>query len=95
MKTDKQLECEVRAELMWTSINATRIVVEVDEGVVRLAGYVKSYAEKWNAEAAAKRVPGVNSLVVTLDVNWLPFDSPNHVDEGNFANNMLVGEFYR
>jgi len=33
--------------------------VSVDNGVVTLTGFVKSYTEKYEAEAAAKRVAGV------------------------------------
>jgi osmotically-inducible protein OsmY len=37
MKTDTQLQNDVMAELKWnTSINATKIDVEVDKGVVTL-----------------------------------------------------------
>ena len=67
MKTDQQLQSDVIAELNWEpSINATKIGVEVNEGVVTLAGHVDSYADKWNAEAAAQRkaksIPECNTV---------------------------------
>ena len=60
MKTDKQVQKDVIAELSWEpSVNAAQIGVEVKDGIVTLAGHVSSYAEKWNAERAAQRVSGV------------------------------------
>jgi len=60
MKSDKQVQRDVVAELGWEpSVNATQIGVEVSDGVVTLAGHVGSYAEKLNAERAAQRVAGV------------------------------------
>ena len=75
MKTEAQLKLDVAEELKWEpSVNATQIGVEVKEGIVTLAGHVESYAEKWNAEAAAQRVSGVKALAVEMDVK-LPGDS--------------------
>ena len=69
MKTDAQLQQDVTAELKWEpDISATRIGVEVNKGVVTLAGHVDSYAEKWNAERAALRVAGVMALTMELEV---------------------------
>ncbi len=69
MKTDSQLQQDVISELSWDpSIHATTIGVEVKDGIVTLAGHVQSYDEKWNAEKAAQRVPGVKALAVEMDV---------------------------
>ena len=69
MKTDVQLQADVIAELQWEpAVDATRIGVEVKDGIVTLAGHVTNYAEKWNAEHAAQRVSGVKALVVEIDV---------------------------
>lgn len=47
MKTDSQLQQDIRAELLWEpSIHAARIGVEVKDGVVTLSGQVDSYLEK-------------------------------------------------
>lgn len=74
-KTDDQLQRDVLAELKWEpKINATRIGVEVSKGVVTLSGHVDSFAEKWHAQQAAKRVQGVKILAVELDV-MLPNDN--------------------
>jgi len=69
MKTDTQLQNDVMAELKWnTSINATKIGVEVDKGVVTLSGHVDNYGQKWSAERAAQKVCGVKALAVEIDV---------------------------
>jgi osmotically-inducible protein OsmY len=69
MKTDKQIQQDVIAELKWEpSVNEAHIGVEVKDGIVTLAGHVASYAEKWNAEQAAQRVSGVRALAVEMDV---------------------------
>lgn len=72
MKTDSQLQPDVSAELTWEpSVHAARIVVEVKDGVVMLAGQVDSYSEKWSAERdtaanSAWGTPGVRSVVDTM-----------------------------
>lgn len=69
MKTDSQLKADIAEELTWEpSVNATHVGVEVKDGVVTLAGHVDSFAEKWNAEKAAQRVPGVKAVAVEMDV---------------------------
>ena len=69
MKSDKQLQQDVIAELNWDgAVEATRIGVEADGGIVTLSGHVGSYMEKWAAERVAKRVWGVKGLAVELDV---------------------------
>jgi len=70
--TDNELQPLVRSALDWEpSLNASRIDVAVEDGVVMLWGGVKSYAEKVEAERAATRVCGVkgvaNDLVVELE----------------------------
>jgi osmotically-inducible protein OsmY len=69
MKTDVQLQKDVVAELSWEpSVDSGKIGVEVIDGIVTLAGYVTSYAEKRAAEKAVQRVSGVRALAVELDV---------------------------
>jgi len=68
--TDKQLQQNVLQELDWEpEVRATDIGVSVHEGVVALSGFVDSYAEKFDAEDAAKRVFGVKGLANDLEVN--------------------------
>jgi osmotically-inducible protein OsmY len=69
MKTDSQLLADVQAELEWDpSFDNRGIVVAVQDGVVTLAGYVSSYADKWAAEKAAKSVAGVRALANDIEV---------------------------
>jgi osmotically-inducible protein OsmY len=74
-KTDTDLQREVLDELRWeASVNAADIGVSVKGAVVTLTGHVPSYAEKWGAERAAKRVEGVRAVANELDVH-LPSDN--------------------
>ena len=73
MRPDDDIKRDVEAELGWDpDIDATDIAVAVKDGVVTLSGFVRSYAQKWQAEGDAKRVSGVlgvaNDLVVRLPV---------------------------
>ena len=69
MKTDSELQQDVLTELKCEpSVNAANIGVEVRDGVVTLAGHVKTFGEKWGAERAAQRVLGVKALAVEMDV---------------------------
>jgi osmotically-inducible protein OsmY len=90
MKTDKQLQTDVIAELNWEpSVHAAEIGVEVKDGVVTLAGHVCSYAEKWNAEHAAQRVSGVKALAVEMDVKLPAFGERDDGDIAKSVRNML------
>jgi osmotically-inducible protein OsmY len=69
MKTDTELQRDVLEQLKWEpSVNAAHIGVAVKDGVVTLTGHVPSYAEKYGAEKAAKRVYGVRAVANELDV---------------------------
>ena len=69
MKSDSEIERDVEAELQSDPIvDATDIAVAVKSGVVTLTGFVRSYSEKLDAEAAAKRVAGVVGLANDLEV---------------------------
>jgi osmotically-inducible protein OsmY len=60
MKTDSEIERDVKDEFEWDpGLDTTDLAVSVKQGVVSLTGFVKSYANKYEAEAAAKRVAGV------------------------------------
>ena len=69
MKTDIELQQDILDELDWEpSVNAAQIGVAVTDGVVTLTGHVPSYAEKYTAETAAKRVYGVKAVADELEV---------------------------
>jgi osmotically-inducible protein OsmY len=69
MKSDHEIELDVRDELEWDpDLDATDIAVSVQKGVVTLAGFVKNYADKHEAESAAKRVAGVLGVANDIEV---------------------------
>ena len=71
-KTDIQLKHEIEEELLWDpTVNAAQIGVSVDHGAVSLLGAVDTYAEKWAAEDATKRVNGVRTVAQDLTVKIL------------------------
>jgi len=78
-KTDTQLKKDIEEELRWDpKLNAAQIGVSVDKGVVTLLGAVDSYAEKFAAEDATKRVSGVRTVAQDLTVKVL--DGHRHSD---------------
>ena len=75
MKSDSDIERDVKDELQWDpDLDATDIAVTVKKGVVTLAGFVKSYTDKYEAEAAAKRVAGVVGLANDIEVRMPSVD---------------------
>lgn len=71
MKTDSQLQLDVIDELKWDpSVHHEAIGVAVKDAVVMLSGIVNSYAEKLNAEKAARRVRGVKAIAEELTVRY-------------------------
>jgi osmotically-inducible protein OsmY len=71
-KTDKQLKQDIEEELRWDpKVNSAQIGVTVDGGAVSLAGIVDTYAQKWAAEDATKRVSGVRTMAQDLSVKLL------------------------
>ncbi len=69
MKTDAELQRDVMTELKWEpTIHSAEIGVAVKDGVVTLSGNVDSYAKKWAADRAAKRVFGVKAVTEEIRV---------------------------
>jgi hypothetical protein len=69
VKADSELQRDVLDELTWEpGLDATHIGVSVKDGVVTLTGHVPSYAERYAAERAAKRVHGVQAVANELEV---------------------------
>jgi osmotically-inducible protein OsmY len=90
MKTDAILQRDVIAELeSEPSVDATSIGVEVHGGIVTLAGHIGSHAEKWAAEHAAQRVPGVIGLAVEIDVKLPASSGLEDADIARSAANVL------
>jgi len=73
MTTDSQLQQAVLDELSWEpSVTAGHIGVSAKGGVVGLSGHVGSFAEKFAAEMATRRVKGVKAVAEEIEVK-LPF----------------------
>ena len=69
MKSDHEIELDVKDELQWDpNLDAADVAVSVKKGVVTLAGFVKNYADKYEAESAAKRVAGVLGVANDIEV---------------------------
>jgi osmotically-inducible protein OsmY len=67
--SDRDLREEVEEALDWEPIiNAKRITVSVEDGVVTLTGHVDSYPQKREAEKVAGLVRGVKAVVCQLHV---------------------------
>jgi len=75
MKSDSEIERDVREELQWNpDLDSTDIAVTAKNGVVTLTGFLRSYTEKYEAEAATKRVAGVVGLANDLEVRMPSVD---------------------
>jgi osmotically-inducible protein OsmY len=69
MRLDADIKRDVEDELRWDpDIDATDIGVAVHNGVVSLSGFVRSYAQKTQAERDAKRVAGVVGVANDIEV---------------------------
>jgi len=69
MKTEVDLQRDVLDELNWDpSVDAARMGVTVQEGVVTLTGHVPVYSQKHAAEEVAKRVHGVRAVANEIEV---------------------------
>jgi osmotically-inducible protein OsmY len=69
MRSDSEIKRNVESELRWDpDIQSDAIAVAVKEGTVTLTGFVRSYRQKRQAEAAAKRVVGVLAVANDIEV---------------------------
>jgi osmotically-inducible protein OsmY len=69
MRSDLDIKRDVEQELKSDpDIDATDVAVAVKSGVATLSGFVRSYGQRWEAEAAAKRVVGVLGVANDIEV---------------------------
>src|SRR5881628_2924519 len=69
MRTDREIQKDVVAELRWEpSLRDDDIAVGVRDGVVTLAGFVDSYADKWTAERVVSNVKWVKAVANDIEV---------------------------
>jgi osmotically-inducible protein OsmY len=79
--TDKTIRDAVIDELEWEPrVDSEHIGVAVEDGVVTLTGHVESYAARFAAEEAAKRVHGVKAIAQEIEVR-LPSDKKTADDQ--------------
>ena len=75
MRSDSDIKRDVEDEFRWDpDIDSTDIAVTVKNGVVTLAGFTRSYSDKLEAEAAAKRVAGVLGVANDIEVRLPSLD---------------------
>jgi len=90
MKSNAELQKDVYEELKWDSrIHEGDIGVSVKDGVVTLSGHIPSYAEKWAAEEATKKVKGVTAAVNEIDVKLLGTFVKDDQDIAQAASNAI------
>lgn len=69
MRSDNDIQKDITQELSWEPrLRDEDIAVAVHEGVVTLAGYARSFADKIAAERVASRVKGVQALANDIEV---------------------------
>lgn len=90
MKSDRELQIDVLDELRWEpGVRATDIGATVKDGVVTLEGTVDNYADKWAAEKAVKRLPGVKALAIDIKVELPGSSERTDSDIARAAENAL------
>jgi osmotically-inducible protein OsmY len=93
MRLDADIKRDVEDEIRWDpDIDATDIGVAVHNGVVTLTGFVRSYAQKTQAERDAKRVAGVAGVANDLEVRLPAVDQRPDPEVARDAVNALKAE---
>ncbi len=91
MKTDAQLCHDVMDQILWEpSLAAAHIGVQAHDGVVTLAGHVGTCAEQWQAQCAARRVPGLHALAMEMSVDPCAGGLCSDADIASSAQRMLA-----
>ena len=74
-RSDTDIHQDIVSELKWEpSVRDDDIALGVRDGIVTLAGFVDSFADKWTAERVASTVKGVKAVANDLEVR-LPSSS--------------------
>jgi osmotically-inducible protein OsmY len=85
---DRTLRQQVIDELDWEpTVDAANIGVAANNGVVTLTGHVPSYAQLIAAEAAVRRVKGVQAIAQEIEVRFA--GAASHSDE-DIANRAVL-----
>jgi osmotically-inducible protein OsmY len=87
MKSNEDLQRDVQNAIKWEPLlHAAEIGVTAINGVVTLTGTVDSYAKKYEAEEAAKKVSGLKALVEKIEIK---FSSTWKKNDTELANEIL------
>lgn len=90
MKIDSKLQRDVMDELRWEpQVDAAHIGVTAKNGVVTLTGSVPNYSQKLAAEAATRRVSGVEAIAEEIEVNFAGDPPTSDPDIAERIVNML------
>jgi len=93
MRLDSDIRRDVEDELRFDpDIDATDIAVAVHNGVVALTGFVRSYAQKTQAEHDAKRIAGVVGVANDIAVRLPAIDERPDPEIARDAVNALKSE---
>ncbi len=93
MRSDSDIRRDVEDELRWDpDIDATDIAVSVHNGVVTLSGFVRSYMQKYQAEADVKRVAGVVAVANDIEVRLPEIDERPDPEIARDAIERIKGE---
>lgn len=93
MRLDSDIKRDVEDELRFDpDIDATDIAVAVNNGVVTLTGFVRSYSQKSQAERDAKRVAGVVGVANDIEVRLPVIDERPDPEIARDATNALKAE---
>jgi osmotically-inducible protein OsmY len=93
MRVDLDIKRDVEDELRWNpDIHATDIGVAVNNGVVTLSGFVRSYGQKTQAQRDATRVAGVRGVANDIEVRLPLVDERPDPEIARDAVNALRGD---
>ena len=89
-RSDAQIHKDVMDEIAFEpSVDSSRIVVAVTDGIVTLSGSVPNFFEKWRSESAVKRVSGVQGVAEELTVSLFPGMEQTETEIASAAANAL------
>ena len=93
-RSDKQIEHDIGAELRGDpGLKGAQIEVTVVHGAVSLEGAVDTYAEKWAAQDATRRVDGVRTVVQDLTLRNATDTPLSDADLAHAVQNLLSWDF--
>ena len=90
MYTDMQLQKNVIEEISWDpSLRDSEIGVAAKDGVITLTGSTATFAQKYAAVNAARRVAGVGAIANDITVNLTPFHKRSDTEIAHAAMDAL------